>query len=100
MESCENPNDENFDILCWWKIKSPKYKILSYVARDILAIHVSTLAFESVFSTGGRILDSFRSSLSPRTVEALICTQNLLDSSSQISLGEMVNNMDKLETGN
>ncbi|KAK3231390.1 hypothetical protein Dsin_003271 [Dipteronia sinensis] len=100
MESCENPNDENFDILCWWKIKSPKYKILSYVARDILAIPVSTVASESAFSTGGRILDSFRSSLSPRTVETLICTQNWLDSSSQISLGEMVNNMEELETGN
>ncbi|KAK1593015.1 hypothetical protein Q3G72_034445 [Acer saccharum] len=32
------------------------------------------------------------------TDEALICTQNWLDSSSQISLGEMVNNMEELET--
>ncbi|KAK2639012.1 hypothetical protein Ddye_026807 [Dipteronia dyeriana] len=94
MESCENPNDGNFDILCWWKIKSPKYKILSYVAQDILAIPVSNVAYESTFSTGGRILDSFRSSLPLRTIETLICTQNWLDSSSQISLGEMVNNME------
>jgi len=37
---------------------------------------VSTVASESAFSTGGRILDSFKSSSSPKTVEALICTQN------------------------
>ena len=31
---------------------------------------------------GGRILDSFRTSLSPTTVEALICTQSWLRSPS------------------
>jgi hypothetical protein len=39
---------------------------------------VSTVASESAFSTGGRILDSFRSCLSPEMAEALICTQNWL----------------------
>ena len=37
---------------------------------------MSTVAFETAFSTEGRILDSFMSFLSPKTVEALICTQN------------------------
>ena len=50
------------------------------VARDVLAIPVSTMASESAFSTGGRILDPFRSSLSPKVVEALGCTQNWLRS--------------------
>jgi hypothetical protein len=37
---------------------------------------ISTIASESAFSIGKCILDPFRSSLSPLTVEALICTQN------------------------
>ena len=44
----------------------------------MLAIPVSTVAFESTFSTAGRVLDVFRSSLSPRVVESLICGQNWL----------------------
>ncbi|XP_021823899.1 uncharacterized protein LOC110765131 isoform X2 [Prunus avium] len=48
------------------------------IAKDILAIQVSTVASESCFSTGGRVIDAFRSSLTPRSVEALICMQNWL----------------------
>ena len=44
----------------------------------MLAIPVSTIESEFAFNTGGRVLDLFRSSLSPNTVEALICTQNWL----------------------
>ncbi|XP_074372575.1 zinc finger BED domain-containing protein RICESLEEPER 2-like [Apium graveolens] len=73
-----NPMIAPFDILQWWKANSGKYKILSMMARDVLAIPVLTVASESTFSTSGRILDSFRSSLSPKMVEALVCTQSWL----------------------
>lgn len=73
-----NPMTTSFDILLWWKDNSIRYKTLSLIAKDVLAIPVSTVASESAFSTSGRILDPFRSSLSPRMLEVLVCTQSWL----------------------
>ncbi|XP_012858997.1 PREDICTED: zinc finger BED domain-containing protein RICESLEEPER 2-like [Erythranthe guttata] len=68
--------EDNFNILDWWKLYAAKYPIMARMARDILAIPVSSVASESAFSTGGRVLNKFRSSLLPTTVEALICSQD------------------------
>ncbi|KAK1363197.1 hypothetical protein POM88_038758 [Heracleum sosnowskyi] len=73
-----NPMIAQFDILLWWKDNASRYKTLSMISKDILAIPVSTVASESAFSTSGRILDPFRSSLSPKMLEALVCTQSWL----------------------
>jgi hypothetical protein len=78
VDGCEDPNDDKLDILGWWKINASKYKIFLKVAQHVLAILISIVASESAFSTGSRILDQFRSSLSPATVQALICCQNWL----------------------
>ncbi|KAF7130199.1 hypothetical protein RHSIM_Rhsim10G0144400 [Rhododendron simsii] len=75
---CERRDSPNFDILVWWKNNSNKYPIFSKITRDVLAMPMSTVASESAFSTGGRILDPFQSSLSTSMVETLICTQNWL----------------------
>ncbi|CAJ2644258.1 unnamed protein product [Trifolium pratense] len=69
---------EKFDILSWWKNKAVEYPILSQLVRDIMPTPVSTVASESAFSTGGRVLEVYRSSLKPDMAEALICTQNWL----------------------
>ncbi|KAJ4733644.1 Zinc finger BED domain-containing protein DAYSLEEPER [Rhynchospora pubera] len=73
--------DAEFDILAWWKLKSPKYPILAKLTRDILAVPISTVASESTFSTAGRTLSPIRSSLNDESLEALICAQDWLRAS-------------------
>ncbi|KAA0061258.1 zinc finger BED domain-containing protein RICESLEEPER 3-like [Cucumis melo var. makuwa] len=55
-------------------------KIDIYLLEANVRTKVSTIAYESAFSTEGRVVDSSRYSLAPKTVEALICTQNWLNS--------------------
>nr|GEV66402.1 zinc finger BED domain-containing protein RICESLEEPER 2-like [Tanacetum cinerariifolium] len=62
-----------FDALGWWKDKSSKFKILSKMAVDILAIPLTTVASESAFSACGRVIDPHRSSLGTNIVDMLIC---------------------------
>ncbi|KAJ6791106.1 zinc finger BED domain-containing protein RICESLEEPER 2-like [Iris pallida] len=73
-------SEENFNVLNWWKLSTIKYKILPSMARDILYIPISSVASESAFSAGGRVLDQFRSSLKSETVEDLICSGDWLHS--------------------
>jgi hypothetical protein len=75
LDGCE-ATTKDFDVLGWWKINASKYPILAAIARDILAMPISTVVSQSAFCTKRCILDPFRSTLSPLTVEALICTQN------------------------
>ncbi|XP_057775002.1 zinc finger BED domain-containing protein RICESLEEPER 2-like [Salvia miltiorrhiza] len=62
-----------FDALAWWKSQELKFKILSTLARDVLAIPISTVASEATFSAGSRVLDPYRSRLGSDMVEILIC---------------------------
>lgn len=100
--------DDTFDVLAWWKLNSVKYQILSQVAKHVLAMPISTVASESAFSSGGRVIDKFRSSLTPKTAEALICTQDWLRSTSTdlqemtvhgLQLEDLMTDLEKLEIG-
>ena len=86
-----------FNILLWWKVNGNKYPILAAIAKDILAIQVSTVASESAFSTGGRVISDFRSSLTPKSVEALICMQNWLRGDNIITLEDDAPSIDHIE---
>ncbi|XP_016508463.2 zinc finger BED domain-containing protein RICESLEEPER 2 [Nicotiana tabacum] len=89
---------KDFNILSWWKASSSKYPIVSKIARDVLSILISTVASESAFSTGGRILETYRSSLSPKMVEALICTQQWIRlPSKECKFEDLLEEVQKLE---
>ncbi|KAL5138167.1 putative AC transposase [Glycine soja] len=69
-------NISNFDILGYWKNIGVKYPTLQRIAKDFLAIPISTVASESAFSIGGQFLTPHRSKLNEDTVEALMCSQD------------------------
>lgn len=56
--------DMVFEALEWWKVNNLKYYILSVMARDILVVPISTIALESTFNDGGRVINPYRASLS------------------------------------
>ncbi|KAL8522252.1 hypothetical protein ACS0TY_012404 [Phlomoides rotata] len=61
---------------CWKN--ALKYPTLQLIARDVLAIPISTVASESTFCTGGRFISPHRSRLHHDTLEALMCFQDWL----------------------
>jgi len=65
-----------FDILAYWKNNIDKYPILAQIARDMMAIQVSTVASESAFSGAGRVVDPHRNRLDFEMVPALICAKD------------------------
>ena len=66
------------DILAFWKGNEFWYPEVAAMAHDVLSIPVSTVALESTFSVGGRVIDQFRSALKPDVVKALVCSRDWL----------------------
>ncbi|KAH1190162.1 putative AC transposase [Glycine max] len=62
-----------------------EYPTLQEIARDVLVILISTIAFESAFSIGGQILTPHRSRLHYTTLEALMCSKSWLWNSENAS---------------
>lgn len=97
----EETNDGTFDLLRWWKLNSERFPILSSMARNVLAIPMSTVALKSAFSASGRVLDCFRSCLAPKLVQALICTQDWLRRPNQMmSVEEDLGELEEFEKVN
>jgi hypothetical protein len=68
--------NDNVDILDYWNKSAARYPQLARMARDILAVPVSSVASESAFSLSKKVITPNRSSLKPKTVEALMCLQD------------------------
>jgi hypothetical protein len=73
-EELVSRHTKNFNVLDWWKVAGTRYPTLRRIARDIYAIPVTTVASESAFSTGGRVLSEHRSRLTSKMLEALMCS--------------------------
>lgn len=61
-EPTYKPKDNGHMSFCaleWWKLNSGKYRVLSRMAADVLAIPISIVASESTFSAGGELLIHF-----------------------------------------
>lgn len=76
LEEPKLPRTDDLNVLDHWKLLQGRYPIVSQMAKDVLAIPISTVASESVFSIGGRVLDAFQSSLKPDTAEELVCVRD------------------------
>ncbi|OMO86928.1 hypothetical protein CCACVL1_09377 [Corchorus capsularis] len=71
-------NSNEFDALEWWKENNLKFRILSKMACEIMSILLTTVASESTFSVGSRVIDTYRSSLGTDIVQMLLCGSDWL----------------------
>jgi hypothetical protein len=68
--------NDNVDILDYWNKSVARYPQLARMACDILAFLMSSVASESAFSLSKKVITPNRSSLKPKTVDALMCLQD------------------------
>ncbi|GJY09002.1 zinc finger BED domain-containing protein RICESLEEPER 2 [Tanacetum coccineum] len=89
---------ENLDILGWWKGRESQFLVLAAMARDLLLVQVSTVAYESAFSVSGMVISPRRTKLTPTLVEVCICLKDHLDSMERIQhISPIEGELDRLE---
>ncbi|WOG83469.1 hypothetical protein DCAR_0102644 [Daucus carota subsp. sativus] len=71
------PWSKDFDLVSWWRTESPKYPILSKMARDFLAIPFSLVSsYEAYYYRDSRAADKSLAFLGRDLVNALVCSRS------------------------
>ncbi|KAB2045172.1 hypothetical protein ES319_D01G141800v1 [Gossypium barbadense] len=73
LEEPELELNSQIDVLDYWSKSLVRYNELSLLARDLLAIPISNVASESAFSMDKKVITPLKSSLTPKTVQAVVC---------------------------
>jgi hypothetical protein len=69
----------NLDLCNWWKGSARSLPVLTAMARDFLAIQVSSVASESCFSMAKRVLDEKRNRMTSDTLRLCVLYKDWLD---------------------
>ncbi len=78
LDEPRKPIELKLDVLAYWKENEARYPIIAQMARDILSIPITTVASESTFSMGSKILNKYRNRLVPDNVQVLLTSHNWL----------------------
>ena len=91
------PWTQDFNILSWWRAASPRYPILSRIARDYFSVPVSIVTSIDEFFTMERgISPRSYASFKPDLINAIMCTQSWVPTElksmaeSSLGFGEML----------
>nr|GEW14197.1 zinc finger BED domain-containing protein RICESLEEPER 2 [Tanacetum cinerariifolium] len=75
----ENNEFATFDLVGFWKAKESIFPVLSRMAMDIISVQATSVAYESAFSTSGRVLSIRKTRLTPASLEMCMCLKDHLD---------------------
>ncbi|KAL2945286.1 Zinc finger BED domain-containing protein RICESLEEPER 2 [Bienertia sinuspersici] len=79
LEEKNIDHNVKLDVLLWWKNNgAPRHPQLAALARDILAIPISSIPSESAFSMGKKLINPWIASLASMTIESLACYEDWL----------------------
>ncbi|XP_031273574.1 zinc finger BED domain-containing protein DAYSLEEPER-like isoform X3 [Pistacia vera] len=76
LEEPNFPSVKDFDILTWWRVNTPKFPTLAKMARDFLAIPISTAQSNPSFNDSVMKIDPTAIDVDPKTAEAFVCVRD------------------------
>jgi hAT family C-terminal dimerisation region len=79
-----NMEDDQINILKYWKRNVTVYPTLAMMARDVFTVSVSTVPSELYFSSTNKILTDKRIKLGSKFFEQFVCNKNWIDAESRM----------------